>query len=85
MARIYKTLHGVPADSPFVAMFNASVLYPLVLCIPILIIARKRKKPAFPYPPGPKGYPILGNVLDLSMSIPIWESFRSLADIHGTL
>ena len=69
----------------FAAMLNASVLYPLVLCIPILILARRWKKPTVPYPPGPKGYPILGNVLDLSMSVPIWESFASLADIHGAL
>jgi len=65
-------------------MLNASVLYPLVLCTPILILVLNRKKPAVPYPPGPNGYPILGNVLDLPMSVPIWESFTSLAGIHGT-
>ena len=64
-------------------MLNAFVFYPLVLCIPVLILALKRKKPAVPYPPGPKGYPILGNILDLSMSVPIWESFTSLADVYG--
>lgn len=65
-------------------MLTTSVLYPLALSIPILILATRRKKPTTPYPPGPKGYPILGNVLDLPMSAPIWESFVSLANNHGT-
>ena len=73
-------LHSFP-----VAMLNASVLYPLVLCISVLIFSRKRKKYTFPIPPGPKGYPILGNVLDLPMSVPIRESFTSLVNSHGTL
>ena len=81
---MYKNPHCAPALF-LVAMLNASVLYPLVLCTPIVILALKQKKPAVPYPPGPKGYPILGNVLDLPTSVPIWESFTSLANTHCTL
>jgi len=66
-------------------MFDASVIIcSLLLSIPIFILARKWNKPIPSYPPGPKGYPILGNVLDLSMSVPMWETFASLAKDHGT-
>ena len=38
---------------------------------------RNRSKP--PYPPGPKGYPLIGNVLDVPQDIPIWQAFVPLA------
>ena len=31
-----------------------------------------------PYPPGPKGYPLIGNILDLPKDIPVWQAFISL-------
>ena len=66
-------------------MLDAFVLYTLLLFVGVLSLALKWKKPARPYPPGPKGYPILGNVLDLPMGIPVWESFVSLAKNYGAL
>ena len=63
-------------------MLDTFMIY-VLLCVGILSLTRKWKKPARPYPPGPKGYPILGNVLDLPMGIPVWESFVSLAKNHG--
>ena len=75
----YKT-----SRTSFVTMFDPPVIvYSLLLFIPIFIIARKWKKPILPHPPGPKGYPILGNVLDLPMNAPMWENFGSLAKDHG--
>ena len=38
---------------------------------------RNRGRP--PYPPGPKGYPLIGNILDLPKDIPIWQAFIPLA------
>ena len=66
-------------------MFDAPVIiYPLLVSVLVLVIARTRKKSTLPYPPGPKGYPILGNVLDLPKNIPTCEIFQSLANDHGT-
>jgi hypothetical protein len=55
----------------------------LVLVISLLItysyIQDKRRNPAgLPYPPGPKGYPIIGNLFDLP-SVFIYKHFRELS------
>jgi hypothetical protein len=66
-------------------MIDISVLYyPLPFAVFILVLVRRWKRPALQYPPGPKGYPILGNVLDLTMSVPFWEDITSLASRYGT-
>jgi len=78
-------LRTTPLHFPFAAMIDTSVLYSLPICVLVLALARKWKRSPLPYPPGPKGYPILGNVLDLSMSVPIWENFTSLSNRYGTL
>ena len=66
-------------------MIEISVLCPLLFGVLILALARKRKRPSLPYPPGPKGHPIFGNALDLDTSVSIWEDIASLANHHGTL
>lgn len=84
--RLRQRGHKTPARScpSSVAMFDALVIYPLLLSVFIFIFVRRQKRSTLPYPPGPKGYPILGNVLDLTMSVPIWENLHSLANDHGT-
>ena len=68
-----------------VAMNDMSVLYSLLFGILVLALVRKLKRPSLPYPPGPNGHPILGNALDLTTGILIWEGIASLANRHGTL
>jgi len=65
-------------------MLEVPVLGLLLFYIAVLVL-RKWRKPALSYPPGPKGYPILGNVLDLPQNVPFWESLTSLANRHGAL
>ena len=66
-------------------MIDISVLYLLLFGVFILALVGKWKRPSSPYPPGPKGYPILGNVLDLTTSVPLWEDITSLATRYGAL
>ena len=64
-------------------MIDTFTLYPLLFGVVILALVWKRKRSSLPYPPGPKGYPILGNALDLNLSVPIWESLMSLTSRYG--
>ena len=36
-----------------------------------------------PYPPGPKGYPLIGNIFDIPQDIPVWKTFVALAQKSG--
>ena len=74
-----------PLRFPSVAMIDISALYPLLFGAFVLLLVRKRKRPTLPYPPGPNGYPLLGNVLDLTISVPLWEDITSLANRYGML
>jgi len=65
-------------------MMDVPVLSIVPLCI-LVYAYRRWKKSTVPYPPSPRGYPLIGNVLDLATGAPIWESLASLADREGTL
>jgi hypothetical protein len=48
------------------------------------IIARARQNPhRLPLPPGPKGLPLLGNILQLPQTVP-WEGYDKLCKEYGT-
>lgn len=54
-----------------------------LLLLAVFLISRvaKRKYPA-PLPPGPKGYPIIGNMLDMPASYP-WRTFTEWGTKFG--
>jgi hypothetical protein len=41
-----------------------------------------RKRSGLPYPPGPKGYPLIGNVLDIPSKYG-WLAFKKYAEQYG--
>ncbi|KAL0578229.1 hypothetical protein V5O48_003766 [Marasmius crinis-equi] len=70
-------------------MDNKTFLLPAVGIVTVLAIFRyghaalKRSNPA-PLPPGPKGIPILGNILDLPRTRP-WITFAKWAQEYGPI
>ena len=47
-----------------------------------LYLRKKRSWKAASYPPGPKGYPIIHNLLDIPTEYP-WEVYAELAKKYG--
>lgn len=47
-----------------------------------LVLLTRRRKSSLPYPPGPKGYPIIGNMHHLPGEEK-WEYFASLKPKYG--
>ncbi|KAG0706787.1 cytochrome P450 [Suillus ampliporus] len=56
----------------------------LLLSISIRVRRQRRQRGGLPLPPGPKGLPILGNVLDLDASAP-WRSYTDWAKKYGDI
>ncbi len=54
----------------------------IVLAAISLIVHFSRRKQPAPYPPGPKGYPIIGNLLDMPTSLP-WRTYMQWGEKYG--
>ena len=83
----------IPAG-PCTMLVDTRMLSPLVIPLgaTILIIALARyfrsrdslNKSRLPYPPGPKGLPLIGNALDFPRGMPIWEGLGRMAEKYRT-
>ena len=58
---------------------SPAVAVSLIALSAVCVGLARRRRPEFP---GPKGYPIIGNVLDFPSS-PEWEGFSQLAKKYG--
>ena len=74
-------------------MINSSkilsyLVVPVGTAVCLVVLARyirSRGKSNLPYPPGPKGLPLIGNILDLPRDIPVWEALARMAKTHRML
>ena len=74
-------------DNPNVLPHLAVPLGTAVFLIALARYFRSRdslSKSKLPYPPGPKGLPLIGNALDFPRGVPIWEGFSQMAETYRT-
>ena len=55
----------------------------LGLCLVAVSFARRKKRDEFPLPPGPKGFPIIGNMLDMPTRDE-WKTFYKWSKDFGS-
>ena len=67
------------ATYPYHALASVSFLY--VICLTVLRGSRRNSK-RLPYPPGPKGYPVIGNLLDAPTDKP-WLTYDEWGKTYG--
>jgi hypothetical protein len=64
---------------------GSGLLLTVTLLIAYSYIQDRRRNPAgLPYPPGPKGYPIIGNLFDIPSAF-IYKRFREMSRDLGAL
>ena len=56
----------------------------LAVVVSFLVYTRRRTS-ALPYPPGPKGYPLIGNAFDIPRDVSLWKAAVSMGERHGIL
>ena len=59
------------------------VVIPFILLVAFALYTRRRR-PSHPYPPGPKGKPLVGNVSDMPKQHP-WLAFFKFGKEYGPL
>lgn len=50
----------------------------------LLLLRRRRRDSILPYPPGPKGYPVLGNVFDVPRDVPVWKAAMTIGGNYNS-
>lgn len=65
-------------------MFSISPLGAALLAITaLLFLVRRRRSAKLPYPPGPKGYPIIGNLFDIPQGVSVWKAAVSMGETYS--
>ena len=78
---------GVTAQDPPFTMLKVSLALVDVIVVAIAsqwLISLYSRRNRAPLPPGPKGYPLIGNVLDLMVS-ELWKKGQELGAEYGEL
>lgn len=62
------------------SMFSVSPLGGALLAIAasLFLVHRRRRNSRLPCPPGPKGYPVIGNMFDVPPDVPLWKAAMSI-------
>jgi len=55
----------------------------LAIAASLIFVQRRRRSARPPYPPGPKGYPVIGNVLDIPQDVPLWKALMSMVENYS--
>ena len=66
------------------------LVIPVGVTVSVVALARYfisrcfHNQPKPPYPPGPKGLPLIGNILDVPRDMHLWEGFAQMSEQHRT-
>jgi uncharacterized protein (TIGR03382 family) len=65
---------------------SLSVAVAVVLVVLTAVLwSFRRRRSAFPLPPGPRGYPLVGNLFDMPpLQTQNWLTFAKWGEIYGT-
>jgi len=55
----------------------------LAIAASLLLVHRKLRNDRLPYPPGPKGYPVIGNVFDIPQHVPLWKAAVPMGETYS--
>ena len=66
-------------------MLSTSSLGGVLLAIvaSLVFIRKRRRNDGPPFPPGPKGYPLIGGVLDVPQDVPLWQALASMGEKYS--
>ena len=81
----HQLLYRLALANLSLAMTNWA-LYAASLCAAaslVLVWKWRQNRRRSLYPPGPKGYPLIGNIWDIPQDIPVWQAYIPLAQKFG--